>query len=349
MTKIDVHFSGREKPIYKPGEKVEGEVTVDNAEKIKSKGIIIRFRGKSHNRWYDYGRRMYFEKKEFYADNTVTVWPEAGKSDQSLDVGHHRFSFSFLLPENAPCTFEGVVGWVRYGIYVTIDVPFRKDIKTLACFHVLPKADLNQDERAKIPPKKEVETEVGLLSPKPVKILALCNKGGYVPGETIDITLDIDNKSNDNLSMAKVWLEQKSKFTGTFNHKFVKKSNIAKLKEKPTIASHSQGRWKAKISVPSIPPSDLPGCSIIDLKFRLQFEVKIGKRISFKLPIIIGTVPLDTRSESFGLPSYQESVFGSVDVKDKDEEEEHFTGNTVFTPLYTFYDLRQSLLQEGNH
>ena len=38
MTKIEVHFSGREKPIYKPGEKVEGEVTVDNAEKIKSKG-----------------------------------------------------------------------------------------------------------------------------------------------------------------------------------------------------------------------------------------------------------------------------------------------------------------------
>ncbi len=35
-------------------------------------------------------------------------------------------------------------------------------------------------------------------------------------------------------------------------------------------------------------------------------------------------------------PSYAESVFGPVNIKDEDDDE-HTKGNMNFTPVYTFY------------
>jgi len=34
-----------------------------------------------------------------------------------------------------------------------------------------------------------------------------------------------------------------------------------------------QGTWQGHIQIPSLPPSDLPGCSIIDLQYRLLVSV----------------------------------------------------------------------------
>ena len=33
---------------------------------------------------------------------------------ETLERGRHFFPFSFSLPEDTPCSYEGVEGWVRY-------------------------------------------------------------------------------------------------------------------------------------------------------------------------------------------------------------------------------------------
>jgi len=38
----------------------------------------------------------------------------------------------------------------------------------------------------------------------------------------------------------------------------------------------SQRTWQGYVRVPSLPPSDLPGCSLIDLQYRLLVSVFVG-------------------------------------------------------------------------
>ena len=56
----------------------------------------------------------------------------------------------------------------------------------------------------------ELKEGVGFLSSKVISINASCNKGGYVPGEPILVSLEIDNRSDKDISEIKVVLEEVS-------------------------------------------------------------------------------------------------------------------------------------------
>nr|CAB3223195.1 arrestin domain-containing protein 3-like [Phallusia mammillata] len=340
--KIRVEFA-KHPAVFSPGEKVEGKVLVSADDLFKARAIEVRFRGKAHNAWYDGGRKTYYEKQEYYADEQITVWPSSGRSwdGDSLPSGVSEFPFTFALSENSPCTFEGSVGWVRYTIYAKIDIPSGLDKCTKELFTVVPMTDLNKDPQAKIIPKIFAEKKQGYFGGRPLLVEASCDKGGYVPGEVINIFLTFKNDSEYDVTAVKVKLEQKSKFYGKAwgTLTYVSKSSAAKIKEHIAIKENATGEWRGKILIPSLPPSDLPGCSIIDLKHRLQIRVTCKKNVDLTLPIRIGTFPLlpeDTSPQNYPPPAYVESVFGSVDAKEKDDGDA--MSESAFTPLYAYYD-----------
>ena len=59
-------------------------------------------------------------------------------------AGSFVFPFQFQLPYSLPSSFEGVYGYVRYGIKCCIDRPWKFDHKTKSPFTVIGMLDLNQ-------------------------------------------------------------------------------------------------------------------------------------------------------------------------------------------------------------
>lgn len=68
---------------------------------------------------------------------------------------------------------------------------------------------------------------------------------------------------------------------------------IAELQVGP-VPAHGSNTCNNPISIPPLPPSNLTNCSLIDLDYELQIEVRVSgfhKNLTGKIPITIGTVP----------------------------------------------------------
>jgi len=61
---------------------------------------------------------------------------------------------------------------------------------------------------SKIPPELKLREGVGFLSSKYVSIHVALNKGGFVPGEDIEVKLKLRNDSDKDISAVKIALEQ---------------------------------------------------------------------------------------------------------------------------------------------
>jgi len=63
----------------------------------------------------------------------------------TLEAGRHRYPFEFRLPSNAPSSFEGAYGSVRYTVEARIDRPWKFDHVIRSAFTVISIVDLNQE------------------------------------------------------------------------------------------------------------------------------------------------------------------------------------------------------------
>ena len=83
--------------------------------------------------------------KEIYIDKMTYLF--GGKDEKhSVEVGQHRFPFSFQLPENIPSSFEAENGHVRYSLKASIHRVLLPDYEFKAFFTVNSINDLNVDQ-----------------------------------------------------------------------------------------------------------------------------------------------------------------------------------------------------------
>lgn len=66
-----------------------------------------------------------------------------GESSATIPTGTNTYPFSFHIPTNIPCSFEHVLGFVRYTVKAVIDRPWRFDHKVVSAFTVVADYDLN--------------------------------------------------------------------------------------------------------------------------------------------------------------------------------------------------------------
>lgn len=356
----------KEVPVFSPGEVVEGKVAVQSDKDVAFKGIIARCRGKAHNRWYDPIIRHHRDSQEEYLDDSILVFPQDGirpKKAVTVPAGGAEFPFKFVLPTEIPNSFEGAHGFVRYEIFVNGDLAQKDDIKTKKVFTVVGTHDLNTDHKAK-QAEQSVTTEfsVGFLRRRSVVLQACWDKPGYVPGETIQVDLSVDNDSSHQVSKIKLSLNQVVHFFGDVptygkltnsqppqramkEHKAVATS----IKEKVSMKKSGHSTWKGQLPVPSLPPSDLPHCEIINLEYRVLVSVKCSKNLDFNFPVRIGTEPTladDSKPKDYQT-SWRESVFGSVSTANEDGEKWCYgETDSVFTPMYKVFGFDDFVSQQ---
>ncbi|MEM3342144.1 MAG: hypothetical protein QW728_05580 [Thermoplasmata archaeon] len=126
-----------EKPLYYPGEIVNGEVVYELDKEIKVRNILIniacgehtvihvRRRSGRHTHTYTY--------TEFYPFVTHQI---VAAGEGAVAAGVHRYPFSFPLPQNALPSYQGVHARVTYEVTTKADIPWGFDVEGGAAFRV---------------------------------------------------------------------------------------------------------------------------------------------------------------------------------------------------------------------
>jgi len=158
--------------------------------------------------------------------------------------------------------------------------------------------DLNQEPAILAQPFHcEIEHKLGMncISTGPVTCRVRLDRGGYVPGEAINIWATIDNKSRVTIKGTRASL--------TETIQYITKNKVMET-ESRELAAISRGKikvgetddWKSEqLFVPPLPPTNLRGCHMIRIQYDVFFIVtpsNLEKPIKLQLPILLATYPL---------------------------------------------------------
>lgn len=118
---------------------------------------------------------------------------------------------------------------------------------------------------------------------------------GYVPGQIINVNVEINNQSITRVNEVKVSLYK------IINLTCQKPKQKTKLRYESTAEVSSESvpmttkrTFDLKIKVPSLAPNIL-NCEVIDVKYMVEVKAKTSGLTSspiIELPVVIGTVPL---------------------------------------------------------
>ncbi|XP_069137507.1 arrestin domain-containing protein 3-like [Argopecten irradians] len=289
------------------GKELEGAVVVDLATKYKMKELRLRFRGyalvhwtENHSSGQGKSKRTvtkHYTGEELYFDHTVILFASSGDNCETIAMGKHTFPFEFQVPSTCPTSHEGTWGRIRYETVATIEKLFGVGISTVNGFTVINPFDLNDDSRARESITAENEMSLCCLCCKsgPICASLILDNVGFVPGETIPIRAEVVNHSNRKIADMTASLNMIVKYYAV--KKVRSHTNIiASISQKEFVSKGKMVTWYGdSLKIPSVPPSFVPGCHIIDISYVLELLVNPAGP-SFNLPVkievIIGSKPL---------------------------------------------------------
>ncbi|KAK7866141.1 hypothetical protein R5R35_004789 [Gryllus longicercus] len=293
---------------YYSGQPVSGRIIIAVDTQKKIRGLVVHFKGEASVKWdvtetkkNEAGSAVQettvFTGQEQYFENKFNVLGGGG-NEVFIEPGEHSYPFMTYLPPNLPSSFEGEFGHVRYTVKATLDRPWKFDQDVKAAFTVISPLDLNLQETAKNPVKLEKEKYFCCCCCKsgPLTLVLSLPVGGYVPGQAIPVTVELDNNSGTNVANVICTLRKIVSFKATSPSNTVKKDKITIVDHKfGGVTGNSSKTWTEQIVIPPLPPSNLMNCNIIDLSYDMKVEAKLPgvyPNAELKTPIILGTIPL---------------------------------------------------------
>lgn len=178
--------------------------------------------------------------------------------------------------------------------------------------------------------------------------------GGYVPGEAIVFSVNIDNKSSSEIKTMQVDLVQQISFHGRWSgQRKVRTSirHVASIRFPGKVLARNQENWEnISLLIPPVSSSSNGTCRIIEVRYAINLNIDAGGMTMSKdltIPIVIGTIPL----MNMGLPlagsnlpplSYQASIFDPTPNEEMPPEYETKgevveTDENSFRPSYPYY------------
>nr|XP_033186624.1 arrestin domain-containing protein 2-like [Bombus vancouverensis nearcticus] len=291
----------RSNATYMPGEIVNGKIILDTIKEKQVRGLYVSTRGISYVHWSESDlldnskSQTYSNSEEYYHFKYNIFGTQDCQAGHKIPYGHNEYTFSFRLPNDIPCSFEHTNGYIRYTVKAVIDRPWKFDHECKAAFTVVSDLNLNLHR------EKCFGINDGIR--KSFKRLCWCGQGsmdlqitvpssGYVPGQTINTTLNYMNYSNEQITKVSVTLLRKLQFYATSKTL----SNIKVIKKTSDFGPFQKnGQITSEILVPPIAPSYLQHCKIINLNYELIVSVHISaafSKIKRTYPLLIGTIPL---------------------------------------------------------
>ncbi|CAD6199616.1 unnamed protein product [Caenorhabditis auriculariae] len=344
MDTLRVMFDSPE-AVYIPGQTVSGRILLELEKPIKARKVTVSFDGKAYTHWtrsetnYDRDingesrrrtRTIDYQASVDYLKGEKILWYCEDGTDQ-LPAGQYDYPFSFTLNASCPPSFEGEHGYVRYKVRTEIDRPWRFDKSADKCFTVVPSIDLNLYPAVCRPAQDEDLRDTGAICCRrgTVSLSVQVPKTGFVAGESLYITIFVNNLSSREIDYVQAKLVQRTTYiarrsTLVFSTSSIFSDEEKKIDDKTVIEKkmelNAEPRTKANVvldfKIPSVAPT-FDMCPIIFVQyFFCRFEPS---------PAPCSVVPSElTPYPGNGAipsapPSYEECVYGEAGTtKDTD-------------------------------
>lgn len=112
---------------------------------------------------------------------------------------------------------------------------------------------------------------------------------GYVPGEPVNFSFKIDNRSSRDINESRVSLIQINKFHATTKKK-TESNEVALVINNKKIKNHSIEEWNGSLRIPEIISSSNGLCKIIKINYVLEFIFCPSISFYAKIKIPIGKI-----------------------------------------------------------
>lgn len=308
----------REDSVYTAGETVKGRVHIVLTQDVKVKDLVVRFYGYGRVSWDE--QRAYTKgsapsvsckNTEIYMDYSMSLLKKDATSmrpavpltitEQSddgivLPAGNHCFPFEYILPRNLPSTYEGRWGQAKYVVKAALQRPWKFDIDRETELNVKAFVDLNDEPELARPIGGLSEFTAGIMCVRsgPITVELRVGRRGYVPGDTIQLSADVDNSSRYKLYHCHLALVQHATFRA--GRKLRKTSVTVSSVDKGDILPGTTAQWNSDtLTVPVLPPTSSKGHRNIEIRYTVSLFVKYSSWTEpFCLPVTvsIGTVAL---------------------------------------------------------
>ncbi|XP_022183394.1 arrestin domain-containing protein 17-like isoform X3 [Myzus persicae] len=280
---------------FMPGQTITGRVVFLTRSPMKKISVTIQFRGECKLSWTKWESRCI--GKKLFLKSKIVLFCDKGESQ--LEVSKYVYPFHFSLPSFIPSTFFCKYGCIRYTAKAKIIRPRRPDVIMTLMFVILSPIDLN-DVPSTYDPQcalKENPYRSSCLISGSIKLLAYIPYSGFVPGQTIPVTVKLDNKSNK-------W-KINAHYTSSRKSDIVRK--IINGAEK-----HTTKTYVVQIQIPnSLMILDFKYCKVITETFTLHVEA-LGsdvRRVAFN--VLLGNIPLITTARD----TYQDNQTFQLSVQ----------------------------------
>ena len=289
----------RNNSLYSSGEIISGIVDLNiTEENLEAKEIYIIVVGEIGYKTFSTGTAQHSTRTEdhcisFYCDKVSFVRPDIGQKKIIYRPGHYSWPFHFSLIDNLPPTIGKHYQYprVRYYLQVIIDKPwYEGNIRHTKYLAIRPRVNLLQNPRCLLPFNFKNENR------KNITLKGTFNKVGYVPGENIQFSLEIQNPrklliEHINLSMLQSYEIAKSSKEYTVFKTMLPK--IINLKDKHIMETFS-------IKLPSTlrPPSYKFQGEKINAFVKIYYTLKLTvivegvfTNLQILIPSTLGTEP----------------------------------------------------------
>ncbi|KAG6453950.1 hypothetical protein O3G_MSEX008424 [Manduca sexta] len=237
----------------------------------------------------------------------VTQCLAGGTGISQLPEGPQEFQFSYQIPHTAPSSFEGETGSVTYRMTVHMHYPDpskpKEDI--IVPFQVVAPLDLNLGSLAlKQPIEMEFEEVYGcdcICSPSPVSVRVRLPVSGYCPGQTIPISIEVQNDSS--VEVRRLIFQLTSKECYRSNEPIAEHmppERVLVTVKKGPVLGNSKRNFTCEMVVPDMIVPNLDNCGIIDLGYFFKTTIKLSgckDDLQDESEICLGLVPLKSFTE----------------------------------------------------
>ena len=308
--RINLFDEGKE---YCAGSYIEGNVFVElSKDMVPMKSIIIQLSGMASVSWrvstssYGQGSNVYANSEDIRT-LAWTIWTNEGSCQQQairvgLAAGQYEFPFNIQIPADQALltSFEGLHGSIRYSLIAGITKSEETKLKYTTKQGIKIKSTVNTNvPHLMLPLSTNVQNAVRgtLLNYGSASLSLTISKGGYYPGEFIDINVKVENQSTKQINAIRASLVRTETYYGRLQFSLLRQqksrqvSNIIQRVEGSGIPAGKTGHWtNGLLPVPITPPTT-DGHHIMMLSYALDVTLVYHKagNINVQIPVTIGT------------------------------------------------------------
>jgi Arrestin (or S-antigen), N-terminal domain/Arrestin (or S-antigen), C-terminal domain len=213
-------------------------------------------------------RSITFQGKEDYLNQTTYLFGSAsGTTPIEMPPGTTSYSFACMLPPQLPSSVEGKYGNIRYSCKAVLDRPWKTDKEFRLSFSVIKSEDLNlMSPSLYTPVKSEILRHFYCccFKSKPFHMAASIPFSGFVPGQTIEVTVKLNNQSNVDVEGTKVSLERNTQYISQTPRKKIRFECLP-VRDVFGAGVSACGLAEIKVSlvIPALPPTNDKHCRVL--------------------------------------------------------------------------------------